>query len=274
MGTGRRKGLTLVTALGIAGMLATGLTGCAGDKDTTPTPPSSASPSPSKDSSSQSTRVVPKSCSSLDLDLGAEFAGEPLSQCVAEALRSFGSGKEQVIGSNLDGTSGDLFGEIEFSYDPDFAMKGTLNPDTEAVSLTYIDGVMWIDSGQGLVKGDVGSSDPMEMITGQTAELYRLFSDPSMTRDLIAANPSWVVDDAMALKDLPDGTQVEAYRIENAAPFTWQGIQVKEYILWYAADWIPVGNLGGLEFEGLYSGTTTQTYYDLGQPVTIEPPVK
>lgn len=206
--------------------------------------------------------VAPAECEALDLTPGVSLAGADLGACVATALSSYGSGREWVESSS--GT-----GEVVFRYDPEFEMQGTVQTSTGPMTLTFLDGTMWIDSGAGPVKGDVNSSDQEEMLAGLAGELYRIYSDPAMAADLISAGPTWTVG-AEEDVTLGNGESVRAFPIVVAAPFTWNEFPVADSLVWFASDWTPVGVRGTVSLMG-QSETTTQTFYDLGEPVEIVP---
>lgn len=206
---------------------------------------------------------APESCRRLPLEPGGTLPGAGLGECVSQALRSYGSGKERV-------RSPELQGEISFTYDPDFAFQGGGRTGGGEVEMTYVDGTMWVDRGDGPVKGDIESADPEERMVGVAAQLYRIFADPSMTADLIAASRTWRVDAELARRTQPDGERVEAHRIVSAAPFRWHDIPVEEFVVWFAPDWTPVGTQASIRLGGMVS-TSAQDFYDLGEPVTIVP---
>lgn len=206
---------------------------------------------------------APASCRSLPLEPGGTLPGGALGECVSRALRSFGSGKERVRSPELDG-------EISFTYDPDFAFQGGGRTSSGFVEMTYVDQTMWVDRGEGPVRGDVASDDLEEQMVGVAGEMYRIFADPSMTADLIAASRSWRVAAKLDRRTLPDGERVAAHRIASTAPFRWHDIPVEEFVVWFAPDWTPVGTQASIRLGGTVS-TSAQDFYDLGEPVTIAP---
>lgn len=227
-------------------------------------PSPSAVETPTASPTAEAEREVPASCAGVPLTLGADLKGADLGGCVADALRSFGSGRMNLSSDTVSGT-------VDFTYAPDYAFHLAGESSGQKVDLTYVDGQIWLDQGQGPVKGDTGSGDQQEQLAGVTGELYRIFSDPAMTADLIAASAMWRIDPEKATRELPSGETVEAYRITNAEPFAWQSMPVQEFILWYGDDWTPVGAQGTLTVAD-QSSTLTQTFFDLGADITITAP--
>lgn len=207
--------------------------------------------------------TAPEECTGIDVSPGAAVAGEALGACMQKALSSYGTGRETISGEELGG-------EIEFRYVPDFEFQGSLETGDGPIEITFLDGTVWIDSGEGPVKGDTASSDPEEQMAGVAGELYRVFSDPSFAGDLIAASPTWTVASAQESITLANGDTVVATRITSDAPFDWYDLPVQRYVVWLAEDWTPVGSEGTASFFGS-SSTITQHYYDLGEPVEITP---
>lgn len=252
---------TRIAALGAAGMLL--LTGCStGGGDGTA---ASGEPKPSASASATEAAkawTAPDACTALDLTVGASIDGTALGACVSTALVSYGSGREYVETSTSAG-------EVVFRYDPDFEMQGDVETADGPMQLTFLDGVMWVDHGNGPVRGDIESEDMDEMMAGLAGEMYRMYSEPTMTAELIAASASWLVG-AEEDVTLGNGEVVKAFPITSAAPFTWNEIPVEQSIAWFAADWTPVGVRGTVSMMGM-TETTTQTYYDLGADVEITP---
>ncbi|MDA4891357.1 hypothetical protein PFZ55_31200 [Streptomyces sp. MS2A] len=256
-------GAVIVLAALLAGCTATAPapTGSPSADASTPSPLPNATLTPTP-TPSEKTWASPAECAALPLSPGAAYDGATLGACVAMALRSTGSGLETI-------RSGSQNGEVRFRYAPDFEMQGTIDDAEGSMEVTYIDGQMWIDRGTGPIAGDVTSADPEVMIAGIAGELTRIFADPAATVDLIAASPTWTVQEPAPV-ELPNGTTVDAYRIVSDAAFSWGGVGVDAYELWYSDGWVPVGATGTVSFLGL-TETATQYYHDLGSPVEITP---
>lgn len=251
-------------AAAIAVLCLTGCTGATSPQETTPVAPvPSVSPTETPAAQPEATWTAPDSCTSLDLTANAVLPGDALGLCVSEALSSYGSGTESILGDDLSGT-------IQFTYDPEFSFQGSLQTPSGPIDLTLIDGTMWIDSGAGPVRGDPDSANPEEVLVGVTGELYRIYADPRVAAEMIAAAPEWRVAPDRELRVLDNGDEIEAYRIVNVEPFVWHEIPADEYILWFAEDWTPVGAQGTMTLMGVTS-TLSQQFYDLGEPVTIAP---
>lgn len=254
--------LTALAALLLAGCSATPAPSESDTPAAAPTasasPTASATPTPEPAAWS-----APEECTAIDVSPGATVTGDELGACIQTALSSFGTGKETISGAELGG-------EIRFQYTPEFEFQGSLETGDGPIEITFLDGIMWIDSGDGPVKGDPESTDPDEQMAGITGELYRVFSDPSFAGDLIAASPSWTVASAPDSITLANGDTVSATRITSDAPFSWYDLPVQSYVVWFADDWTPVGSEGTASFFGA-SSTITQHYYDLGEPVEITP---
>ncbi|MGM7670671.1 hypothetical protein [Microbacterium sp. A93] len=206
--------------------------------------------------------VAPDSCTSLSLLPGNTLAGDALGACVEEIMPSLGSGKE--ILHNSYGT-----GQAVFRFVPDFALQGTTAGSSGGIGVTFLGDQMWVDFGNGPVKGDVNSTDPEEVIAGAASELYRFFTLPSTNATMVASSPSWNVSEIETV-DIGNGETAEAYRITSTEPFTWLEMPVDEYVLWFAPDWTPVGSESTATMMGV-TETSRQTYYDMGEPVEITP---
>lgn len=207
--------------------------------------------------------TAPAACTSIAIAPGATLTGAALGACVEEALSSFGSGRMLLTGDQLAGT-------IAFTYSPRFSFAGELESGDGPVELTFVDETMWVDYGDGPIRGDATSAVTDEQMAGIAGELYRVFSDPAFAGDLIASSPSWTVDTAPARHTLPTG-EVDAYRIVSAAPFAWYDIPVQEYVLWVAPDWTPVAAQSTSDVLSARA-TVTQDFYDLGEPITVTAP--
>ncbi|MEZ7005517.1 hypothetical protein [Streptomyces sp. AD55] len=251
-----------MAALTVAVSLGLGVTACGADTaepraaDEKPATETTAAP-PSKQA-----WQAPQSCTGLTLEPGATLDGTPLGQCVSEALSSYGSGKMHI--------TADTYGDVEFTYDPTYNFQGELTGPDGPVKMVFLDGTMWIDQGDGPVKGDKDSDDPQEQLVAATGELYRVFSDVTYTAEMVRSQPVWKVDDAKDTIELPNGETAEPYRITSDGAFTWNGFPVKDFVLWFAEDWTPVGDQATVEVAGAQA-THTQHFYDLGEPVHITP---
>lgn len=208
-------------------------------------------------------RQVPASCAALTLAPGAVLDGVSLGECVSQALSSYGSGTMRM--------TGETYGDVDFTYDPTYSFHGDLSGPDGPLILTFVDGEMWVDSGDGPVKGDLQSEDPEEKMVGVAAALYRVYSDLEQTAELVRAQPVWRVEEARDQVSLPDGQIVESYRIVSDGPFTWNEMPVSEFILWFGDDWVPVGDQATINAFG-QPMTHVQHFFDLGKPVTITPP--
>lgn len=251
------------------GLLATAaaLTGCAGTPSPTDAPatsePAEPAPAPADEAAPASARAVPDACAALPLTPGAALDGAALGSCVAVALSSYGSGRMEM--------ATDSTGVIEFTYDPDYSFQGEFSGPSGDMALVFTDGVMWMDSGNGPVRGDVSSDDLEAQMVGVTGELYRAYSDLQETAKLVQAQPDWTVAEATEQIATPDGATVEAYRITSAGAFTWNEIPVDEFVLWFADEWVPVATEATVAAYGMTS-TQSQRFFDLGAPITIEAP--
>lgn len=206
-------------------------------------------------------REVPAVCAGLDLSLGSQLDGTPFGDCVALALSSFGSGKMKIAGETT--------GEFEFTYDPDYNVQGELTTPTGPMKIAFVGTDMWIDSGNGPVKGNPESEDPEEMMAALAGELTRQYADVTQTAQLMQGQPVWNIADAKEPITVATGEQVDAYRIVSAGPFEWNGIPITEYVAWFDDDWVPLSTQATMEVMGM-SGTNSQHFYDLGEPVTIK----
>ncbi|MFF9653377.1 hypothetical protein [Streptomyces sp. NPDC014622] len=248
-------GLTAAISLGL------GLAGCATDEKE-PRPDDKKPAAEAKATPSKQAWEAPQSCTDLNLRPGATLNGKPLGKCVSEALSSYGSGKMHI--------TADIYGDVEFTYDPEYNFQGELTGPDGPIKMAFVDETMWIDQGDGPVKGDKKSDDPKEQLVAATGELYRTFSDVKYAAEMVQSQPVWKVDETKDKIELPNGDSVESYRIISDDAFSWNGLPVKEFILWFAEDWTPVGDQASMEIAGKLD-TRTQHFYDLGEPVDITP---
>ncbi|MGO2328144.1 hypothetical protein ACTXIU_11850 [Glutamicibacter arilaitensis] len=207
-------------------------------------------------------RQVPAECEKLDLRLGSQLEGKALGECVAVAISSYKSGKMKI--------KGDSDGTFEFTYDPDFKVQGEIQTDTSTIKMAFLGDEMWLDSGNGPVKGDRDSENEEELMAAVVGELTRELADPVQTTKLINAQPTWNVDTSKSSVTLVNGGQTDAYRIASAGPFDWHEIKVEEFVLWFDEDWVPLSTEATSGMLGM-SATNSQQFYDLGEPVEIIP---
>lgn len=247
------------------------LTGCTDGTDPVDEPSAAAS-APSATPTTQATTPAPVAseaavetpveCETLDLASGT-VAGAELGPCVQAMLVRYDSGILTLSGD-------EIAGEISYHYDPTFEFRGDLETGGGPAEISFVDGVMLLDEGDGPVAADVDGASPEEQAAGATAEAYRVFADPGFIGDLIGEGESWTVSGAPEPVELPGGETVEAYRIDAAAPYTWFDIPIDAYTLWLTADARPVAAESTTAFLGR-SATVTQQLSQLGEPVTILP---
>lgn len=205
-------------------------------------------------------REVPTVCAALDLSLGAQLDGDPFGECVSLALASFGSGKMKI--------SGETTGEFEFTYAPDYNVQGEITSSTVPVRIAFVGNDMWIDSGNGPIKGDPNSENSEEVMAAVAGELTRQYADLRQTAELMQGQPIWNIADTKESITLANGDLVDAYRIVSASPFEWNGIPIAEFVAWFDDGWVPLSTQATVEIMGM-AGTNSQHFYDLGEPVTI-----
>ncbi|MEU9315052.1 hypothetical protein [Streptomyces sp. NPDC048295] len=210
--------------------------------------------------------TTPSECDGLQLKGGETLAGSALSNCLVAALKAYGSGTESVLSGDESGTSQFVFGD-----DP--ALSGSMTGPEGEKSYVFKGDDEWIKTpGLGKwVKGDANSTDPQEQLVAATGKLYRALADPAVTARMIASAPEWTVEAERPVLSLENGENVEAWRIANKKPYTYLGAAVREHILWFGDDFTPYGGQAESSAGGVMT-TTTQHFYDLGKPVTIEPP--
>jgi hypothetical protein len=247
------------------------LTGCSAD----PAPQPSSSPSGTASAAAPSGSAAPTAtatsaapvvetpveCETVDLTAGT-VAGSDLGSCIQAVLVRYDSGTLTISGDELAGT-------VAYHYDPTFEFRGDLETGAGPASISFVDGVMLLDDGNGPVTADVDAADPAEQEAGATAEIYRVFSDPGFIGDLIGGSDGWSISDAPEAVETPDGP-VDAYRIENTAPYRWYDIPIDAYTLWLTEDYRPVAAESTTGFLGR-TATLTQQLSGLGEPVSITP---
>jgi hypothetical protein len=205
---------------------------------------------------------TPAECETLDLAAGT-VAGAELGPCVQAMLVRYDSGILTLAGD-------EIAGKVAYHYDPMFEFRGDLETGAGPAAISFVDGVMLLDEGDGPVVADVDGATPEEQSAGTTAEAYRVFSDPGFIGDLIGEGESWTVSSAPESVDLPGGEAIDAYRIDAAAPYAWFDIPIDAYTLWLTADARPVAAESTTAFLGR-TATVTQQLSQLGEPVTILP---
>lgn len=248
------------------------LTGCSSDDaDADAREPAASSPaesasSPAAEESSASGYTTPAACADIPLEPDATIPGKDLAACVTAAMEAYGTGTEHV-------TSGDQESTTRFRFGDDPAMAGDVageGGEAGESSFVFLGDEEWIKSDGKWVKGDP-AGDTQETLVASVGKAYRALADPQVTADIIASSPVWKVDTEKALISLENGKDTHAWRITNAKPFDWHGAEMSEYIVWLEDDATPVGAQGTSTMGGAPS-TTVQHFYDLGKPVTIEPP--
>lgn len=223
-------------------------------------PPASASPTPDATAGAPVVET-PVECETLDLASGT-VAGSDLGPCLQAVLVRYDTGTLTISGD-------ELAGEVSYHYDPMFEFRGDLETGGGPVAISFVDGDMLIDEGDGPVVADPDSADPTEQAAGTAAEAYRVFSDPGFLGDLIGGGDTWSVSAAPEPVETPDGS-VEAYRLESTAAYDWYGIPIDAYTLWLTEDFRPVAAESTTGFLGR-TATLTQQLSGLGEPVTISP---
>ncbi|MFF2007649.1 hypothetical protein ACFVWY_01055 [Streptomyces sp. NPDC058195] len=246
------------------------LTGCSSDGADTKELPSSSpdaatdAASPAAQDDSASAYTTPATCEALTLKAGATIPGKGLAACVVDAMEAYGTGTEYVLSNDQSGTA-------RFRFGDDPAMAGE-NDGTggKKTSYVFLGDEEWIKNDGSWVKGDP-EGDSKAVMVASIAKLYRALADPKVTADVIGSSPTWKVEPEKDVIALENGENANALRIVSAEPFQWNGAKMSEYILWMKDDATPVGAQGTSTVGGVQS-TTSQHFYDLGKPVTIEPP--
>jgi len=218
-------------------------------------------PAPSPTAADPSVDTAPE-CETLDLSAGTA-AGSDLGPCIQATLARDDTGSLTIDGDELAGT-------VVYRYDPAFEFRGDLETGGGPVAISFVDGVMMLDDGDGPVVADVDASDTASQAAGSTAEVYRIFADPGFIGDLVGAGESWTVSDAPEEVETADGGSVEAYRIESPAAYSWYDIPIDSYTLWMTADGRPVATESTTDLLGRTS-TLTQRLTGFGEPVTVSP---
>lgn len=238
----------------------------ASDNASTPAEEPTPEPQPTEAEPAAPVREVPSECSALTLDFNTTYSGAEFSKCVTAALTSFGSGRMDMYGDDLNGN-------VNFTYAPDYSFEVTGTSNGQATKLVYVGTEMWVDNGAGWIKGDINSSNQEEMLAGLAGELYRIYADPAMTAELIAGAQEWRSGAEFEMRGLPSGDTVEAYRIVNTQPFAWHDMQIQEFVMYYRKDWVPVGSSATSSMGGMAPMTYAQDFWDLGADISIKPPM-
>ncbi|WP_326697581.1 hypothetical protein OG909_09685 [Streptomyces sp. NBC_01754] len=247
------------------------LTGCSSDDaDADAKEPAASSPAASaipsaEEESSPAAYTTPDVCEDVKLEADSTISGKLLAACVVAAMEAYGTGTEYVLSSDQSGTT-------RFRFGDDPAMAGDIDATGgEKTSFVFLGDEEWLRTDGTWVKGDP-DGDAGAMLVDSVGKAYRKLADPQVTADVIAASPTWKVESEKAVISLENGKDADAWRIVSVEPFDWNGAKMSEYIVWLEDDATPVGAQGTSTFGGVRD-TTVQHFYDLGQPVTIEPPV-
>ncbi|MEV0783318.1 hypothetical protein AB0I52_10100 [Streptomyces sp. NPDC050423] len=260
----------VIPALTTTALVALLLTGCSSaDADADAGEPAASSPaesasSPAAEASSASEYTTPAACADVPLESDATIPGKALAACVTAAMEAYGTGTEHVTSDDQESTT-------RFRFGDDPAMAGDVAGEAAESSFVFLGDEEWIKTDGKWVKGDP-AGNTQETLVASLGKAYRALADPQVTADVIASSPVWKVDTEKALISLENGKDTHAWRITNAKPFNWHGAEMTEYIVWLEDDATPVGAQGTSSMGGTPS-TTVQHFYDLGKPVTIEPPV-
>ncbi|MBD0707302.1 MULTISPECIES: hypothetical protein [unclassified Streptomyces] len=257
---------TLIAVGSLAGCSSSDGAADAAESTRSEAPSSPAQESASPTASAAPAFATPAECDGLQLKGGETLAGPALSKCLVAALKAYGSGTESVLSGEESGTSKFVFGD-----EP--ALAGSMTGPEGEKAYVFKGDSEWIKTpGLGKwVKGDAGSTDPQEQLVAATGKLYRVLADPAVTAQMIATAPEWTVEAERPVISLENGEDVKAWRIVNKKPYTYLGAAVREHILWFGDDFTPYGGQAESQTGGVMA-TTTQHFYDLGEPVTIEPP--
>lgn len=264
----RRSAPLAAAALAVAALLA----GCSAEPAPAPTAsasepsataPAAPSSTPAPTASAPAEAVVPEECEAIPFAPGGSLTGTELGPCLQAVVARHDTGTLTLSGAELAGT-------VSYHYDPMFEFRGDLETGDGPVSVSFVDGELLLDTGDGPVVGNVESTVPEEQMAGATGELYRVFSDPGFMGDLIGASESWSVSATTESVSLPDGTAPAAYRIDSAEPFAWYDIPIDAYSVWVTEEWMPVAAESTSAFLGRTT-TITQQFTGLGEPVRIEP---
>ncbi|MFS0866685.1 hypothetical protein AB3M83_05030 [Microbacterium sp. 179-B 1A2 NHS] len=246
------------------------LAGCTGTAEPAPAASDTtvASPSPTQTGAAPTPTAtaaddVPVECESLTVPPGGTVSGEDLGPCLQAALVLADTGTLTLSGDELGGT-------VQYRHRPDFAFSGELETGDGAVAMSFVDGVMMLDSGDGPVVGDPESDDPDEQLAGVTGELYRVFSDPGFIADFIAAGETWEIGSETEELSPAGGDAVTAVRARSTAPFSWYDIPIDSYTVFFAEDFTPVSASSTTGFLG-HTSSITQDFSGVGEPVSIEP---
>ena len=210
-------------------------------------------------------REVPEECASLTLATGETYKGKDLAYCVTAALTSYGSGMMDMSGDELQGT-------VQYTYTPDYSFSVEGEANGSAVKLVYNGEGIWADHGNGWIKGDTESDDYEVQMVGMVAEVYKAYANPAVTAAMIAGADTWTADAKTEVRTTPAGDKIETIRIANSEPFTWNEIEVKEFVLWYGEGWVPVSSEATSGLPGFPAATVGQEFYELGSDITIESP--
>lgn len=209
--------------------------------------------------------AAPSVCDAVDLRADAAVTGADLAACVVAFSKAARSGHETFSAS--DGTTG----TADFVFGDAPALSGTVTSSDGTTSFVLTPDASWVTIDGAWVQGDATSSDPKKMLAGTIGQAYRAFADPSAAASLIASAPSWTVQKDQDLVDLPDGTQVRAWRVQADAPFSAAGADVQEMTLWLTSGHVPAGVQATVSAAGTQT-TTTQHFSGWGMPVSIATP--
>ncbi len=260
----RASAVLLSVLLGGAG-LAGCTSGAPAETGASPVASSETSDPPARDTAVGATveGQLPDTCAALSLTPGGQLSGAAFAPCLSDVLAGFGSGRLLLTGPALSGDLAVAFGEGD-------SFQGALTDAQGPMTITLLDGTLWIDRGTGAVRGDVNSEDPQAQRVGIAGELYRSYADVHYLTDMIAAQPTWTVAEETEPLATPAGDIVNAYRIDSDGAVALNGLSVDGYTLWLAEDWTPLASRASLTLDAL-AGEYRLEFVDLGAPVDIHP---
>jgi hypothetical protein len=209
--------------------------------------------------------AAPSVCDAVDLT-GGRRCRRRRPRRVRRGVLQGGAQRHETFSAS-DGTTG----TADFVFGDAPALSGTVTSSDGTTSFVLTPDASWVTIDGAWVQGDATSSDPKKMLAGTIGQAYRAFADPSATASLISSAPSWTVQKDQDLVDLPDGTQVRAWRVQADAPFSAVGADVQEMTLWLTSGHVPAGVQATVSVAGTQT-TTTQHFSGWGMPVSIATP--
>lgn len=205
--------------------------------------------------------TAPSECEGVLLESNKVIEGKKLADCMVAAMLSAGTGTHRVE------TTGEAPSVVDFKWDPDFSM----NKKGDSGSVIIKGNTGWYkDSSGKWMQEDEQSVDPEVAMATNIIKLTRVFADPRMIREYLAASPTWTV---VGQEPVPaqDAFMDVAWHLVPELPIHMDMVTITEADLWLTnhylgAYYVSTGTAAG------FTTTTSNTFLQWGKEVEIPDP--